>query len=218
MSLKTVARLRIAVCLVVLVLFLAALSGAARADSIWNAASTKPSSYYSSTKGEHNIGDIITVIILESFNASNTTSTGTDKGTDFGASFQGFESLLGITHVAGRPLTDDPSMSLGANSSFDGGGSSRRSSSITGTITGQVTEVLKNGNLRFEASQTTIINGEKNSVILLGTIRPQDVTSGNTVFSTQLSNAEIRYDGVGPLSTVQKRGVVTEFLEFIWPF
>ena len=89
---------------------------------------------------------------------------------------------------------------------------------LCGTVSGQITEIMLNNNLRIEASQTTVINGERNSVILVGTIRPEDISAKNTVFSTQVSNAEIRYEGKGSLSNVQKRGILTEFLEFIWPF
>ncbi len=206
--------------LLLLIFFFSFIIGhdAATADSIWNGASTQQSSYYSSTKGEYKIGDIVTIIVVESFSASNKSSTETDKERDLGVQFQGFEEFFGLTHFFGQPVASNPSFTAGAKSEFDGSGSSDRSSTVTGTVTGQITEILENGNIRLEASQTTVINGEKNSVILLGTIRPQDISSENTIFSTQISNAEIRYEGVGPLSTVQKRGVLTEFLEFIWPF
>lgn len=206
--------------LIAMALILAPTAGqsVARANSIWGAAAAQPSSLFSTTKGEYKIGDIITVIVVDSFSATSRTSTETDKQTELDMQFQGFDDIFGLTNIFGRPLSADPSLGIDAQNEFDGSGSSRRSSTVTGTVTGQISEILPTGNLRIEASQTTVINGEKNSVILLGTIRPQDITAQNTVFSTQISNAEIRYEGVGPLSNVQKRGVITEFLEFIWPF
>jgi len=192
--------------------------GIGLADSIWNSAATQPSSLYSTTKGEFKIGDIITIVVVESFSASSSTSTNTNKETELDMQFEGFDDIFGLTHIFGRPISLNPSLGIDAESDFEGSGSSKRSSTLTGTVTGQITEILSNGNLRIEASQTTVINGERNSVILLGTIRPQDISSQNIILSTQISNAEIRYEGIGPLSTVQKRGVVTEFLEFIWPF
>jgi len=193
--------------------------GSGQADSIWNTSPTPPSSLYSATtKGEYNRGDIITILIVENLRASNSASLETDKESDLDMRFNGFEEILGLNHVFSRKVTDDPSMSVNAQSEFDGDASSRRTSSVSGTVTGQVTEILPNGNLRIEATQSTTINGEKNSVILVGTIRPDDITPKNTVLSTQIANAEIRYDGVGPLSNTQKRGVIKEFFEFIWPF
>lgn len=202
------------------VFFLAAavFPGKISADSLWKGASSQPSPLFSSAKSEYRPGDIITILIIESFSASSSTSTDTNKDTEFDAQFTGFENILGINHLFGRPISLNPAFGIDAENEFEGGGSSKRSSTITGTVTGQVTEVLSNGNLRIEASQTTVINGEKNSVILTGTIRPRDISSANSILSTQISNAEIRYEGVGPLSTAQNRGVVTEFLEFIWPF
>jgi len=195
-----------------------AFAGNTRADSLWNRSPGAHSSLYSSTKAEYKIGDIITILIVEDISARNTTSTETDKERDLEMEFEGFDDILGLKSIFGRPISADPNFGLDTTSEFEGEGSSRRSSVISGTVSGQVTEILPNGSLRIEASQMTVINEEKNSVILVGTVRPQDISPQNTVFSTQIANAEIRYAGRGPLSTVQKRGVITEFFEFIWPF
>jgi flagellar L-ring protein precursor FlgH len=187
-------------------------------DSLWNASSSQRGSLYSTTKSEYAIGDIITILIVEDISASTSASTDTDKESDLEVGFEGFDNYFGISHLFGRPISADPRFSVDAESEFDSSGDSERSSSVTGTVTGQVTEILSNGNLRIEASQTTVINGERNSIILLGTVRPQDISASNTIFSTQISNAELRYEGKGPLSNVQKRGILKEFLEYIWPF
>jgi flagellar L-ring protein precursor FlgH len=219
MRLRTGNGPRIAV-LLLAALFLAIIitPGIGRADSIYKSTAKQPPSLYSSTSSEYRPGDIITIMIVESFNASSSASTDTNKETELDAGLEGFEDIFGLSHIFGQPLDVNPSFGVDVENEFEGRGSSKRSSKITGTVTGQITEILSNGNLRIEASQRTVINGEKNSVILTGTIRPQDISSRNSILSTQVSNAEIRYEGVGPLSTVQKRGIVTEFLEFIWPF
>jgi flagellar L-ring protein precursor FlgH len=191
--------------------------GTAWSDSIYNSAG-RPLSLYSTTKSEYKMGEIITILIVESFTASNTSSTKTDKETQLDMEFKSFDDIFGLKNIFGKPLSANPNFGIDAENQFDSSGSSRRSSAITGTVTGQITEILPTGNLRIEASQTTVINDEKNRVVFIGTVRPQDITSQNTILSTRISNAEIRYEGVGPLSTVQKRGVITEFLEFIWPF
>jgi flagellar L-ring protein precursor FlgH len=188
------------------------------ADSIWRQAVGEPHSLYSTSKGEYKIGDIITILIVEAVTASNSTGMGAGKETNFKAEFDGFDDILGLTHLFGRPFSADPRFEVDASNDFDSGGASHRSTAITGTISGQITEILPNGNLRIEASQNLLVNDEKNSVIVLGTVRPQDISPQNTVFSTQVANAEIHYKGIGPLSTVQKRGIITEVLEFIWPF
>lgn len=188
------------------------------ADSIWNGSAAQPSSLYSTTKGEFKIGDIVTIMLVENVSATNTASLDTDKETELDMEFNEFDDIFGLTHLFGRPLSVDPSFNIDTENEFEGDGSSRRSSVITGTISGQITEVLPNGNLRIEASQAMVINDEKNSVILVGTVRPQDISPQNTILSTQVANVEIKYAGKGPLSNVQKRGIITEFLEFIWPF
>jgi flagellar L-ring protein precursor FlgH len=214
----TTARARFILAALACLLAIAVFASATEADSIWNRASTQPASLYSTTKGEYKIGDLITIVVVDNFTATNSASTNTDKETDKQFGFEGFDDLIGINHLFGRPISADPQFTVNAESEFDGEGTSRRSSRVTGTVSGQITEILDNGNLRIEASQKTLINGEKNSVILVGTVRPQDISAQNTVFSTQIANAEIHYDGKGPLSNVEKRGVITEFFEFIWPF
>lgn len=209
---------RLLLVLMVVVLIAVISTEMAPADSIWRSAKGKSESLYSTAKREYKIGDIITILIIEEIRATNVASTSTDKESEKELEFEGFDDIFGLTHAFGRPITVDPSFGLDASSEFDGSGSSRRSAAITGTVSGQITEILPNGNLRIEASQATKINEEKNSVIISGTIRPQDISSQNTVLSTQVANAEIHYAGRGPLSTVEKRGVITEFLEFIWPF
>jgi len=219
MNSTTSNRLRIAALLLAALVFsLTVPPGIGWADSIYKSAAKQPSSFYSSTSSEYRPGDVVTIMIVENFDAANSTSTGTSKETTLDAGVQGFDDIFGINHLFGNPLLADPTFGVDVKNDFDGSGTSKRSSRITGTVTGQITEILPNGNLRIEASQKTVINGEKNSVVLMGTIRPQDISPQNSILSTQISNAEIRYEGVGPLSTVQKRGVVTEFLEFIWPF
>jgi flagellar L-ring protein precursor FlgH len=191
---------------------------AGQADSVWKAPGGEFRSLYSTSKGEYKVGDILTILIVEAVVASNSTRTDTEKETELDMGFRGFDDIFGLTHAFGRPFSADPQLGIDASSEFDGGGSSARSTAITGTVSGQITEVLPNGNLRVEASQNMLINNEKNWVIIVGTVRPQDISPQNTVFSTQVANAEIQCKGYGPLSTVQKRGVITEVLEFIWPF
>ena len=79
--------------------------GVGRADSVWSASSTRSASLYSTTQGEYKIGDIITILIIESFSAENTTSTDTDKETELDAGFDGFDDIFGLTHIFGRPLS-----------------------------------------------------------------------------------------------------------------
>jgi flagellar L-ring protein precursor FlgH len=189
-----------------------------RADSVWKQPIGEPRTLYATSKGEYKIGDVITILIVTDVSATNNTKLNTGKDSDLKMGFTNFKDIFGLKKVFGQPISANPQLELNASDDFTGNGSSSRSSAVTGTISGQVTEILPNGNLRIEASQTTVVNDEKNSVILIGTIRPHDITSQNTILSTQISNAEIRYSGKGPLSTVQKRGVIREFLEFIWPF
>ena len=62
------------------------------------------------------------------------------------------------------------------------------------------------------------INEEMNQIVLTGIVRPADVDTQNMIPSTRIANAEIFYTGRGPVTNANRRGVLTELWEFLWPF
>lgn len=204
--------------------FVAVAVAPATADSLWGARSEALGSIYVPTAQALGLGDIITIQIVENTRATNTADLTTDKQTTKGLEFQDFARIgvpLGIADISevfGVPLSTDPSFSVDATSEFAGEGESGRTTRITSTISAQVVEVLANGALKIEATQTVHINEERNTLVLTGIIRPLDVSTDNTIMSTRIANAEIFYTGRGPLTNTTKRGLFTELWEFIWPF
>jgi hypothetical protein len=51
-----------------------------------------------------------------------------------------------------------------------------------------------------------------------GLIRPEDISSSNTILSSQIAEARINYGGRGDISAVQKTPVGTALLQRFWPF
>jgi len=52
-----------------------------------------------------------------------------------------------------------------------------------------------------------------------GIVRPVDVTTNNTVLSTQVANARVYYGGSGVLADSNTPGWITRFFNSpIWPF
>ena len=136
-----------------------------------------------------NVGDLVTIIIVESSKASQQASTNTGKESDVGVSpgKGDFCGLFPSSASVGRP---------GPSSQ----GSTTRGGSITARVTAKVVEVLPNGNLVLEGSQQIVVNKEQQEIILRGGIRPQDITPENTILSSYLADAKIEYKGEGQLA------------------
>ncbi len=165
------------------------------------------------------VGDIITVLvnINDSANISNATAatkTGTNK--------MGITNLLGLESSLGRilPKAYDPTSAINTNSSLShqGTGTITRQDQITLTIAAEVTQVLPNGNMVIQGRQQVKTNNDMRELTVAGIMRPEDISSSNTILHTQLAEARISYGGQGDLAAVQKTGGGTALLQRFSPF
>jgi flagellar L-ring protein precursor FlgH len=88
-------------------------------------------------------------------------------------------------------------VAAGANTSFEGGGSTARAGSLTAVMTTRVAEVLPNGDLALEGVREIEINGDRQIIVLTGVVRTADIGPGNVVPSTAIGQMRIRYFGRG---------------------
>jgi flagellar L-ring protein precursor FlgH len=51
-----------------------------------------------------------------------------------------------------------------------------------------------------------------------GIVRPEDISSSNTIASSQIAEARINYGGRGDIAAVQKTPAGTALLQRFWPF
>jgi flagellar L-ring protein FlgH len=165
------------------------------------------------------VGDILTVLVSidDSAKTSNATNTGLTTSNALGVpNFFGLESTLGKIMPSGY----DPSKMITTNTagSTAGTGGVNRSEAINLTIAAVVTEVLPNGNMVIQGTQEVKTNDEVRQLTVAGIVRPEDISSSNTVLSSQIAEARINYGGRGDISAVQKTPVGTSLLQRFWPF
>ncbi len=182
------------------VLFLAGFS--ANAEDLYGSAKTLFSDHRA-----HTVGDIITIEIVEVAEASNEASSETSKEHKTSLSASGSGSLDFI------PLTG---MSSDVSNDYSGKGKTSRKGKLKAKITARITHVLPNGNLLIEGSRVVDVNGEKQTTILTGVIRPEDITTRNTVFSYNIADAQITYTGRGPIQTSQRPGLFAKLVNWIF--
>jgi flagellar L-ring protein precursor FlgH len=163
-------------------------------------------------------GDVVTVVITEQASASKQATTDTVRTTALSA---GIPNLMGLeTSMTGIKNWMDLSNLLNANTSskYDGSGSTTRTENLSATITARVIDVLTNGNLLIEGRRNIMVNHEDQIIILEGTVRPQDISTDNTVNSSQIADARITYSGKGIVSDRQSPGWLMNIIDKVWPF
>ena len=158
------------------------------------------------------VGDTITVILAEQTTASKNANTSFAKESDFDSGnplFAGDAVTLSGDNILNN--------SWETEQNFDGSGSSSQSNSLSGDITVTVHEVYPNGNLRVQGEKWIQLNRGKEYVRVSGIVRPYDVSTANTVSSSQLADARITYSGRGELADANRAGAVSRFFNKFWP-
>jgi len=158
------------------------------------------------------VGDILTVIIIESVSGSQEASLQTSKNQSMGGGM-GMSIWSG-----GRVLAFPNSWGIGGAEYQDGGGKSKRKGSIMGKISVRVEKVLSNGLLQVRGSKVIMVNDEKQNLVLCGTVRQQDINADNTVLSTYVADAQIEFEGYGPIGEKTSPGILTRILDWLGIF
>ena len=211
-GLRLIARLttRLGACLALL----AAPLAHASPGSLWREDASKN---MFADKRANAVGDIITIIVQENAAASKQNSTKTSKSSGVDASL----NTVLFSPTASSFLTKGgqlPALKYSAKNDFDGGGSINNSEKITARIAVKVVDLLPNGNMIVEGRRDTSFAGEKQEAILRGTVRTEDITAGNTVFSFNVADASIAYKSRGSVSDAQSKGWFTRVWDKLTPF
>lgn len=154
-----------------------------------------------------NVGDQLTVLIIENSLASASARTNTKGEFDAEANAGGTGALDFIPLLSGSGST---------KSEHKGTGTTTRQGSLRASVVTRVVEVLPNGDLRIEGQKSVVINGEKQLTILSGTVRQQDVTPSNTITSDLIGDAEISYKGKGVLANTERPGIFARIFDWIF--
>ena len=101
---------------------------------------------------------------------------------------------------------------------FSGKGESAANNTFTGTITCTVIEVLPNGNLLVSGEKLVAINQGEEFIRFSGVVNPANVTTSNTVISTQVADARIEYKANGFIDSAQTMGWLSRFFLTFMPF
>lgn len=173
----------------------------------------RQNSYYSlfSDQKANRIGDAVTIIVVESSQASNNAQTTSGRSSEIGFSGS-FDMKTGSSPSQGS----SGELGIGSKNDFSGSGSTKTTGLIKTKISATIDSVLNNGNLMIKGSRKITINGEEQVITIKGIVRSSDIMADNSVLSYNISEAEISFKGDGIISDAQKPGLLTKL--FHWLF
>lgn len=190
-------------------------AGAASANSLWRTGSR---TFFGDQRARR-IGDILTVNIdiddrAQTQNSTQRTRTNSTSGGV--TNFFGLETAI----ADALPGAGNPANLIGMEgaSASNGSGTVNRAEKVSLKIAAVVSEVLPNGNLVIQGRQEVRTNREVRELTVAGIVRPEDISSANTINHTQIAEARISYGGRGDITRVQAAPAAQALVERFSPF
>lgn len=168
-------------------------------------------------KRARNIGDILTINIVE-----NTTGTLKSSGSSSTANSINASTPSITTGPLSKLLLKAFAMTSSSSDKTASSGAGAASEVLAGTVTVTVIEVLANGNLLVSGEKQIALNNSDEFVRFSGVVNPTSITNLNTVQSTQVADAHVEYKSAGAMREVindaQSLGFLGRFFKSVLPF
>ncbi|MGE3107764.1 MAG: flagellar basal body L-ring protein FlgH [Phycisphaerales bacterium] len=164
--------------------------------------------------------DLIEIVINESSLQKHEQSLDTKKDYSIEAELAKFPSLRNLLELQLRNGDSQAKASLDVSSknTFKGDGQYERKDRFTARITATVLEVKPNGTLVLEAKKSFTSNDEETVLVMSGVCRPDDITTQNTIQSSQLANLSLTVRNAGDVKDASKKGFIPQVLDTIFNF
>jgi flagellar L-ring protein FlgH len=155
------------------------------------------------------VGDIVTIVLVERTSASKSNSANTDKGGNLGLT----PPTTGILS-----LFKPSDVNMGGDQSFKGKGDAAQSNALSGEVSVTIAAVYPNGTMLVRGEKQLTLNRGDEHVQISGLIRAADISPDNRIASTRVADARIRYVGKGEIARASKQGWLQRFFSKISPF
>jgi flagellar L-ring protein precursor FlgH len=182
-----------------------------RAESIWERRSERSAFLFRDNRARR-VGDLVTVRIQERTIIDNDEKRQALKDTKLGGSWN-FSGTLGKNSANG-----DLDSTTTSNRNFDGQSKLGSDREFTDDIAATVIDILPNGNLLIEGYRKRKVANECRTLRFSGVIRPDDIRLGNIVYSRDVANFQISYEGAGDESRFVNQGWGGKIVNGLWPF
>jgi flagellar L-ring protein FlgH len=185
--------------------------GAPAPGAIWSA-SSRLDDLAGDLRAKH-VDDVVTIIVTETINAAATGASTTERASSANASIT---SLVGPKSPTGALAN---LLNQTGDQKLNGTGSTTRTTTLNAVLSARVVKALPGGLLYIEGSKDLQVNSEQQAITVRGIIRATDVTTLNTVGSTQIADMEIRLNGKGVVGdAIRRPNVLYRLLLGLLPF
>lgn len=166
------------------------------------------------------VHDQITIIIDENSKQTSDQKMDTKKDYSLKAALDKFPSLEKLLElqVENGDTTSGADLGLSSNQKFKGEGKYERSDRFVAKVTAKIIDVKPNGVLVLEARKSIVSNEETQTYILAGECRSEDVTTANTVLSSQLADLTLIARNEGEVKDTATKGFIPKILEALFGF
>lgn len=156
------------------------------------------------------VGDIITILLVESTQASKSNAATTGR--------EGSISLTPPTTGILSKLFQPSDVAASGSNDFKGSGNASQSNSLSGEITVTVAQVFPNGTMLVRGQKALTLNRGDEFIQITGLVRAADISPDNRILSTRVADARITYTGKGEIARASRQGWLQRFFSMVSPF
>ena len=149
------------------------------------------------------VGDLITVLLNETTQASRTSALTTSRETANDVIGDNQKNTI-IRELGFGTSFFNGAKTTGSNITSEGTGTAGQQASLSGSISAMVVEVLDNGNLVIVGEKQLALTEGTEFIRIKGIIRLADIQPDNTILSQRIAHAQISYRGTGNLASASK--------------
>ncbi|MCL6251683.1 flagellar basal body L-ring protein FlgH [Altererythrobacter sp. KTW20L] len=155
------------------------------------------------------VGDLVTVMLVESMGTSKSTSARTNRAGSAGIEppSAGLLSFL-----------NPDALNAGAEATFNGQGNASQRSTLNGAIAVTIAEVRSNGTALVVGERQMELSQGSEWVQFAGILRLADISAENRILSSQIADAQIIYGGNGAIQQASRPGWLSRFFNMVSPF
>ncbi|KAB7648227.1 flagellar basal body L-ring protein FlgH [Polymorphobacter fuscus] len=154
------------------------------------------------------VGDLVTILLTERTQARKSATSDASRDS---------QTALALPDASPFNLVPKSLTSGGTKQNFKGAGSAAQDNQLSGAITVTVARVLPGGVLMVAGEKRLTLNRGEEQVQLTGLVRVDDLGPDNSIVSSRVADARIRYSGTGQIADQSRQGWLARFFTKVAP-